>query len=95
MHSFQIFRLLTKSKCHAQLQTKHFFDLEEAVKSFYEAVTNDPISITDSREDTIAANRYLDATGIICSDTRDGSGAFGYLLDNPLKEYRDPVKDNR
>jgi hypothetical protein len=58
-------------------------------------VTDDPINITDSREDVIVSDRYLALTGITCSDTRDGSGAFRYLLDNPIKEYRDPVKDNR
>ena len=58
-------------------------------------MTNDPINITDSREDIIVADRYLAGFGITCSDTRDGSGAFRYLMDNPLKEYRDPVEDSR
>ena len=78
--------------------TKHFLNLDtlnrEAVKIFYEAVTNDPINITESREDVNVA-KYLANYGITCSDTRDGSGAFRYLMDNPLKEYRDPVKDSR
>ena len=53
-------------------------------------MTTDPINITTSREDAIVA-KYLALTGITCSDTRDGSGAFRYLLDNPVKEYRDPA----
>jgi len=37
----------------------------------------------------------LALTGITCSDTRDESGAFRYIPDNPIREYRDPVKDER
>jgi hypothetical protein len=54
-------------------------------------VAIDPINITSSREDV----KYLAVTGIVCSDTRDGSGTFRYLLDNPITGYRVPVNDSR
>jgi len=62
-----------------------------AVKSFYKLVTDEPINTTDSRED-VFLGMYLAGWGITCSDTRDGSGAFRYLMNNPLTEYHDPAK---
>lgn len=54
----------------------------------------DPSNITDSREDVLTS-KNLALTGITCSDTRDESGAFRYIPDNPVRDYRDPIKDNR
>ena len=93
-----VFILQNAYKCFRIFHTKSLFNLDtlnrEAVKSFYDAVTEDPNNLTTSREDVIVA-KYLAETGITCSDTRDGSGAFRYLLDNPIREYRDPVEDAR
>ena len=61
----------------------------EAVKSFYEEITRNPSNRIDSREDLLLGNA-LGETGITCSDTRDERGAFRYLPDNPITEYRDP-----
>jgi hypothetical protein len=61
----------------------------EAVKSFYEEITKHPLNDIDSREDILTSNA-LSETGITCSDTRDERGAFRYLPDNPITDYRDP-----
>ena len=61
----------------------------EAVKSFYEEITRNPSNRIDSREDLLLGHT-LGETGITCSDTRDERGAFRYLPDNPITEYRDP-----
>lgn len=37
----------------------------------------------------------LGETGITCSDTRDERGAFRYLPDNPITDYRDPIYSQR
>ena len=61
----------------------------EAIKSFYEEITRNPSNRIDSREDLLLGHT-LGETGITCSDTRDERGAFRYLPDNPITEYRDP-----
>jgi hypothetical protein len=49
-----------------------------------------PWNVTDSREDLFVAEK-LKKYGVSCSDTRDRSGAFRYVINNPIGEYRDPV----
>jgi len=65
-----------------------------AVQHLYDTVMTNPINVTDSREDVLTA-KYLALTGIICSDTRDESGAFRYVPDNPVRDYRDPIQNHR
>lgn len=61
-----------------------------ALRIFYDTVMEDGgygYNITDSREDILMA-RVLAEHGVTCSDTRDENGAFRYLPDNPMSEYR-------
>jgi hypothetical protein len=64
----------------------------EALRLFYQTVMpvngeENGYNETDSRED-ILTSRILAQHGITCSDTRDDKGAFRYLPDNPMSEYR-------
>jgi glycoprotein-N-acetylgalactosamine 3-beta-galactosyltransferase len=62
----------------------------EALRLFYETVIENGgtgYNQTDSRED-ILMSRVLAQHGITCADTRDDNGAFRYLPDNPMSEYR-------
>jgi Fringe-like. len=58
----------------------------EAVRVFYNLITNFPDNRTDSREDILMA-RWLELDGITVSDTRDATGAFRYIPNNPIIEY--------
>jgi hypothetical protein len=54
---------------------------------FYKAIVENPSDIIDSREDMLVS-RWLANDGITCSDTRDENGAFRYVPDNPIAEYK-------
>lgn len=58
----------------------------EAVRVFYNLITNFPDNRTDSRED-ILMSRWLELDGITVSDTRDATGSFRYVPNNPVIEY--------
>jgi len=69
----------------------------EAVKVLNQLLVQDSLNMTgavDSREDVIVS-KYLEEEGITCSDTRDDSGAFRYVQDNPIRDYRDSDGDIR
>lgn len=58
----------------------------EAVRVFYNLITNFTDNSTDSREDILVA-RWLELEGITVSDTRDETGAFRYMPNNPIMDY--------
>jgi glycoprotein-N-acetylgalactosamine 3-beta-galactosyltransferase len=69
----------------------------EAVKILNRLLVQDSLNMSsavDSREDVIVS-KYLEEVGITCSDTRDDSGAFRYVQDNPIRDYRDSDGDVR
>jgi hypothetical protein len=59
----------------------------EALKVFYKTINDHPSNDIDSREDMMMA-RWLSLSGITCSDTRDEFGAFRYVTDNLIAEYK-------
>jgi hypothetical protein len=58
----------------------------EALRVFYNLITKFPDNRADSREDVLVA-RWLELEGITVCDTRDDTGAFRYMPNNPILEY--------